>query len=544
MSLTKATYSMIDGATVNVTDYGAVADWNGTTGTDNTTAFSLAITALASKGGGVLLIPAGQYKGSLIVNQSNICVSGYGATIGYLPVETLTIKATGGAPLLGPFAGFATGSNVPVNPAPNAVFYDVTTATQASRTVTVSNATGIVAGDYCMMISGTSPNSTPITNYIPETCQIRKVVNVSGNDVWFDEVNDATVTSLSEHPYLIKWDFVQNIKIEGLTFNNLYGAAYCTSFGGAVNLTLEKVTFNPLSAWGAFAACRNVRLDNCTINNAYSGFSSGRMCDDVVLIGCTVSCTDTDLSISENYFYFCEENPKNVHIIGCRGVNACLIFYIGNEWTNIQISNSTFDVLKADVSAFRLTTFSAGSLVNCVNSTFVSRGGLSAYPFDVEPNGTIEVAFLAGDILFNGCFIVQAGVGIEIGNQYAGADNVKRIEPVINEQGSWTPIVFGATTPGTTTYTLQEGLYVRQGNLVTIDFSITWSATTATGDIKIGGFPFVAALTNYGVEIVFDGTILVANAIGFLVLGGTATALGFATITSPGALYGKLQYIA
>lgn len=57
MSLTKVSYSMITGASVNVKDYGAVGDGS----TDDTTAIQAAITAVATTGQG-LYISAGTYK--------------------------------------------------------------------------------------------------------------------------------------------------------------------------------------------------------------------------------------------------------------------------------------------------------------------------------------------------------------------------------------------------------------------------------------------------------------------------------------------------
>lgn len=61
MSLTKATYSMIQGAVANVLDFGAVGDWNGTTGTDDTAAINAAIASLGNNGGTVFF-PVGRYK--------------------------------------------------------------------------------------------------------------------------------------------------------------------------------------------------------------------------------------------------------------------------------------------------------------------------------------------------------------------------------------------------------------------------------------------------------------------------------------------------
>lgn len=50
MALTKVSYSMITGAPVNVHDFGAACDWNGSTGTDDTAAIQAAIDSIAAYG--------------------------------------------------------------------------------------------------------------------------------------------------------------------------------------------------------------------------------------------------------------------------------------------------------------------------------------------------------------------------------------------------------------------------------------------------------------------------------------------------------------
>ena len=63
MALTKATYSMITGIPVNVLDFGAVADWNGSAGTDNLAAFNAAVAfASAQSFKPSIYVPAGRYK--------------------------------------------------------------------------------------------------------------------------------------------------------------------------------------------------------------------------------------------------------------------------------------------------------------------------------------------------------------------------------------------------------------------------------------------------------------------------------------------------
>jgi len=62
------------------------------------------------------------------------------------------------------------------------------------------------------------------------------------------------------------------------------------------------------------------------------------------------------------------------------------------------------------------------------------------------------------------------------------------------ESGNWTVTVSGSTTPGSPSYSARAGRYYRIGNLVHIDFLLTLSNIGGMeGDIRIGGFPFVAA---------------------------------------------------
>lgn len=73
MSLTKVSYSMIDGAMFNVFDYGAVGD-----NTNNdTAAIQAAVDAAAAAGGGTVYFPVGLYKiTSSISIKLNVCLLG------------------------------------------------------------------------------------------------------------------------------------------------------------------------------------------------------------------------------------------------------------------------------------------------------------------------------------------------------------------------------------------------------------------------------------------------------------------------------------
>jgi hypothetical protein len=74
------------------------------------------------------------------------------------------------------------------------------------------------------------------------------------------------------------------------------------------------------------------------------------------------------------------------------------------------------------------------------------------------------------------------------------------------EEGTFTPTAEGGTTAGTTTYGFQNGYYTKIGRQVSVVLLVDYSALTGTGDLTIGGLPFVSAnLTqNYAIGNVFS----------------------------------------
>ena len=81
MSLTKATFSMIDSAPFSVLDYGATGDGS----TVDNAAIQAAIDACASAGGGTVYFPAGTYKlTDSLLAKPNVCFKGEGRLVSVL----------------------------------------------------------------------------------------------------------------------------------------------------------------------------------------------------------------------------------------------------------------------------------------------------------------------------------------------------------------------------------------------------------------------------------------------------------------------------
>ena len=99
MSLTKVSYSMISGASVNVLDYGVVGD--GTT--NNTTALAVALAAVPTNG--TLYFPAGVYCGYLLLRRNNITIMGDGSASTTLKLPnscpTITVPWESGGTITG-----------------------------------------------------------------------------------------------------------------------------------------------------------------------------------------------------------------------------------------------------------------------------------------------------------------------------------------------------------------------------------------------------------------------------------------------------------
>ena len=64
------------------------------------------------------------------------------------------------------------------------------------------------------------------------------------------------------------------------------------------------------------------------------------------------------------------------------------------------------------------------------------------------------------------------------------------------EEGSWTPVVYGATTAGANTYSLQIGRYTKIGNMLYVYGKIVMTAKDGAmaGSVRISGLPYPASI--------------------------------------------------
>lgn len=141
------------GTVYNVADYGAVGDWNGSSGTDNTTAIQNAINA-ANATGGTVFFPYGIYmisaKLTVANSQSSITIKGSG--------PDLNAAGGGGTILFGNFndwllsTGQVNSPQQPIKVIEGISFHNINTTAPVSTDVTpgcirITSGTGVVIRD-------------------------------------------------------------------------------------------------------------------------------------------------------------------------------------------------------------------------------------------------------------------------------------------------------------------------------------------------------------------------------------------------------------
>jgi hypothetical protein len=99
-----------------------------------------------------------------------------------------------------------------------------------------------------------------------------------------------------------------------------------------------------------------------------------------------------------------------------------------------------------------------------------------------------------GCMALTGANLTATGIGITFPATQSASSNANTLDDY--EEGTWTPIITGASTAGTGTYTLQLGRYTKVGRLVTLEVYILWTAHTGTGNMQISNLPFTNADSN------------------------------------------------
>jgi hypothetical protein len=128
-------------------------------------------------------------------------------------------------------------------------------------------------------------------------------------------------------------------------------------------------------------------------------------------------------------------------------------------------------------------------------ATANSRGGLIGFSTKADNGGLSERMRITSDGYLR---MASGSLGIQFNGDTAAANALDDYE-----EGTFTPTIIGSTTAGTGTYAAngQIGRYTKIGNRVMFSITLSWTAHTGTGNLRVASLPFTAInITNvYGI---------------------------------------------
>jgi hypothetical protein len=279
--------------------------------------------------------------------------------------------------------------------------------------------------------------------------------------------------------YAVDWKSMQFGRIENVWVYG--GGANCTGIRLDANWVTTECTYNT--------------IENCYIGNVTKGISFGDGANTNTLIGNRIQ----PLATGYGYFVFGTATGRvsNNTIVGggveysgavSKGV------YAGQGCDVLTIVGVRFEYLSVGIES----TASANGLY-----LFGNYFSSCTADYAIASTNTIRVE--------------------KDGVEFPNATSSSTTALDYYQRGIFTPSIFGSSTPGAGTYTLQAGSYTRIGNRVHFELQVQITAHTGTGNMEIHGLPF----TQKNQALNYVHTITAEN----LTYTGTLTALGFANTT-------------
>ena len=432
MSLTKATYSMIQGAAYNVLDFGA--DPTGVA--SSAAAFNAAVA-----NGGSVYVPTGTYN-----LDSKVTFSVDGTTL-FLAAD-VTLNLSGVAAVQNPFGNqiHVVANNCAVIGSGPSSLLQITDGSQANA-IGLNQKYGFVVRD--LTIDGDKANGTAVSD---DTF-------MSGISIVADSGGGATQDARATIDNCIIRNFLQyGINIYG----NLANAIKVVN----CNIYSNGKTGDALSVGAGIVSTRSVTdlniANNVIKDNKYHGIfvsSAGANGGDHIITGNNVHQNG-----GSGIAYMEEANYSSVNNVG-----LAKIAIVGNvSWGNTR-SGIYFNV--DTLGKLQQISITGNS---CSNNTY---GGIELNSTNTSPNVISQVVVSGNQVDGNGTVQISANQYVEF------AEGIER---------SFTPVISGSSTAGVGTYTSRSGTYTITNNIVYFQLECTWSAHTGTGDILVSGFPFAA----------------------------------------------------
>jgi hypothetical protein len=423
---------MIDGAAFNVLDFGA--DPTGT-------ASSVAAFNAALLNGGTVYVPSGTYtldgKVSLLTDNTTL----------YLAAD-VTCNVSGVAAIQVPFGAqiLVSANNCAIiGSGPSSLLQNVL----GTRANTVSIIPPYVK--FMMRDLTLDGGKSLVTSEETDTFEVGIMLIGYTPDTPSDieaTIDNVTVKNYAQYGISMYGNQVNGVKIVNCNIRDIGITAQAQSVGAGIvaaiagsNLTIANNVIKNCKQNGVFissagvASSNHVIANNIILGNGASGISYLEQADFGSISGVGIS---------------------NIAVTG----NVCLT----NTRSGIQFNVNTVGLLKQIAVSGNV----------CSGNTY---GGIEINSTNTAPNIVSDIVVSGNQTSGNGTLQVFAGQYVTL------AEGVER---------SFTPVIQGTTSAGVGTYVAQSGTYVKNGNIVTFQLVIDWSAHTGTGDIQIAGFPYAS----------------------------------------------------
>lgn len=439
MSLTKVSYSMIEGAVANVLDFGATGDGV----TDDTASIQAAASAAAASKG-ALYFPKGTYQLSGTITCSSICIFGDGQQQSF--VRAASIMGS-----MFTVSGRATIEGLKVFGENKADYCFQMTAVNGSR-IQSCNIEGAVYDNVWYQPVGNN-NTSRIDNCLIRTCGKEYATGsaagtAAGTTVTVSGAADLTTVGMrDERTYAY---FASD------------SSGYAYEVMSLTSTTIE--VYPPLAS--TFTGSSYKLITGSNIALARHGDNSAFLITGTTLQGAKVA------GIEDKALYACKSIGNTIEvngygrIIGMRG-NAQPV-YSALEIGNYYEAQTYKDILYAYALG---TTVAIPGINGAIGSEYVVfSGSLSPTILASTPESIIPAK----------------------GIQFPGTQSVSSDPNTLDdyEEGTWTPVDASAAA---LTFTANAGKYTKIGRQVTASCTLTYPSTATANTAFIGGLPFAQA---------------------------------------------------
>lgn len=431
MSLTKATYSMIQGAAYNVLDFGA--DPTGV-------ASSVAAFTAAVANGGTVYVPSGTYK-----LDNKISITENNTTL-WLAAD-VTLNVSGVVAQQNPWGSQIdiTGNNCAVIGSGSSSL--IQNNASYSNMITFRHQTGAyvanltIDGDKTNLPSPTADDSFGNAVFFLADSSQGVTTDQQG------AIENCTIKNMINYGVILYGDQANGTKILNNNIREIGQAGVTHSVGGGISIS---------KAVSDATIVGNV-IKNCKQNGIFIGSAGSDGAGYVISSNNCHQNGQSGIAFKEEVNYFSQ---------------------IGHGLFNISVTGNVCSGNTEDGITFNVDTKGYLSYISITGNTCEGNGiyGIRVASTNSYPDAYIDQVTLSG----NNC-AANTSANIAV-NPY-----------VLHVEGAWmpfTPVLQGTSTAGTGTYTAQTGKYIKIGPLIYFQLILNWSAHTGTGNMRINGFPY------------------------------------------------------